>query len=234
MKISGNRIELAEIEHTLIQHEAIEDVLVRVGRISDDQRLVGYFVLDHSHQSQKLSVDTLRGFLLKRLPEYMVPNVLIEIPALPLSANGKIDEKLLPDPDHYRPQLKTSYKPPGTEVEKIIADVWRSALQKDNIGVEDNFFDLGGYSLLLYRVRRRIESSLKLSLTTLELFDNPTIQALAQVITDKMSRTDDTAVKNDVNKEIVKEQQTLSNTERFNRRKSLLKQKKAFSRKRQN
>jgi amino acid adenylation domain-containing protein len=234
VKISGNRIELAEIEHTLRQHEAIEDVLVRVGRISDDQRLVGYYVLHPSHQSQKPSVDTLRGFLLKRLPEYMVPNVLIEIPALPLSANGKVDEKQLPDPDHYRPQLKTSYKPPGTEVEKVIADVWSSALQKDNIGAEDNFFDLGGYSLLLYRVRRRIEKSLKLSLTTLELFDNPTIQALARVITDKLSPTDEADVKNDDNKETVKEQQNLSSTERYNRRKSLLKQKKAFSRKRQN
>jgi amino acid adenylation domain-containing protein len=234
VKISGNRIELAEIEHTLRQHEAIEDVVVRVGRINDDLRLVGYYVSFPTHQSQKLSVDTLRGFLLKRLPEYMVPNVLIEIPAIPLSVNGKVDEKLLPDPDHYRPQLKVSYKSPATEVEKVIADVWSSALKKDNIGVEDNFFDLGGYSLLLYRVRRQIESSLKLSLTTLELFDNPTIQTLARVITDKMNRTDDAAVTSDDNKEIVKEQPILSNTERFNKRKSLLKQKKAFSRKRQN
>src|SRR6185437_8503093 len=98
--------------------------------------------------------------------------------ALPLTPNGKIDRKALPEPEQ-RPELASSYIAPSTPMEKIIAQVWAQALRLEKVGVHDNFFDLGGHSLLLARVHARLCAELKTDLSIVKLFQHPTISSLA-------------------------------------------------------
>jgi acyl carrier protein len=110
----------------------------------------------------------------------MVPSAVVVLEALPVTANGKLDRRALPEPDHARPDLVASYTPPTTEVERTVAAVWREVLELNDVGVEDNFFDLGGHSLLLVRARSRLEQTLGTKIQVVELFKYPTIATLAR------------------------------------------------------
>jgi acyl carrier protein len=122
----------------------------------------------------------LRRFLQGKLPDYMVPAAFVPLEALPLTANGKIDRRQLPDPTSDRPDLSAAYIPPQTEIEQKIAGVWQEVLGVETVGVFDNFFDLGGNSLLAMQVYDRLREELRADFALVDLFRYPTVSALAQ------------------------------------------------------
>jgi len=124
----------------------------------------------------------LRRFLKQKLPEYMVPAALVILESLPLTPSGKIDRRALPVPAGIRPQLETDYVAPQTAVQRTIAAVWREVLGLKRVGLHDNFFDLGGHSLLLVQVYGMLHDRFKREMSVTDLFKFPTVKALADFI----------------------------------------------------
>ena len=145
-----------------------------------DQRLVAYVVA--SGQAE-LDVSGLREQLTSTLPDYMVPAVVLELPAFPLTPSGKLDRKALPAPD-WSALSNRSFEPPTSDLELIIASVWSEALGVDQVGTRDNFFDLGGHSLLLTRVHRALVKELGRDFSMIDLFRYPTVESLARHLDD--------------------------------------------------
>jgi acyl carrier protein len=109
----------------------------------------------------------------------MIPSAFVMLDVLPLTPNGKIDRRALPTPEKVRPQLEATYVIPKTEIEKTIAQIWQKALNLENIGIHDNFFDLGGHSLLMVRVHSQLRAAFSSDIPLVEMFRYPTIHALA-------------------------------------------------------
>ncbi|BAS60152.1 amino acid adenylation domain-containing protein (plasmid) [Leptolyngbya boryana NIES-2135] len=183
VKIRGFRIELGEIETVLAQHPAVQQAVV-IDRedTPGDQRLVAYLV---PAPSATPNASILRPFLQEKLPAYMVPSAFVVLKKLPLTSNGKVDRKALPAPEQVRPELEAAYIAPRNSIESTLAAIWAEVLGLEQIGVYDDFFDLGGHSLLLTQVTSRIHNALGIDLPMRQLFDAPTIAALAEVIADK-------------------------------------------------
>jgi amino acid adenylation domain-containing protein len=186
VKLRGYRIELGEIEAALGRHEQVSEVVVvaRGGAGSGEQRLVGYVV---RQPGSVVSSGELREYLKQSLPDYMIPAALVLLEQLPLTANGKVDRKALPAPEPSRVDLGGAYVPPQSEVERAIAGVWQEILQVEKVGRHDNFFDLGGHSLLLMRVRNRLAELLEQDVTITEIFKYPTVNSLAEYLTQEQS-----------------------------------------------
>lgn len=166
IKLRGQRIELGEIEAVLRVQPGVQDAVV----LTRDERLVGYL------QGGQLDRDAILTDLKRRLPEYMVPVHLVTLAAFPLSANGKLDRKALP-----RPELETAhYEAPRNDTERMLADLWQDILGLDRVGRQDNFFALGGDSILSLRIIARAQS-LGFGLTPRDLFERQTIAELAIV-----------------------------------------------------
>lgn len=178
VKIRGNRIELREIEIALGAHDAVTDNVV-VAREDNpgDKRLVAYLV---TRQNQRLSPGELRSFLNERLPDYMVPASFVFLARLPLTLNGKVDRNALPPPDHSRPDGDKVFQAPRNEIEKTLAQIWSKVLGVEQIGVHDNFFDLGGDSILSIQIIAKANQA-GLSLTPRQLFQHQTVAELASV-----------------------------------------------------
>jgi non-ribosomal peptide synthase protein (TIGR01720 family) len=181
VKIRGFRIELGEIENVLSQHPAIQEVVVlarppAIG--SDSAQLVAYWV---PGTEPAPTVTELRGFLKQQLPEYMVPAAFVSLRTLPLTPNGKIDRRALPEPDTTRPTLQAAFVAPRNPREKLLAQIWAELLGLERIGIHDNFFDLGGNSLLVIRIIARAQQA-GLAITTRQLFQHQTIAELAQAV----------------------------------------------------
>ncbi len=181
VKIRGHRIELGEIETILNQHPSVKEsvIVARDRDSSGEKELVGYVV---SAQKTALSVSELRRFLHEKLPDYMIPSLFVFLNNLPLTPNGKIDRNALPPPNGERPQLDQGFVEPRTEIEELIAQVWREILKLDKIGIHDNFFELGGHSLLATRVVARLRRSFNVDIALRKLFELPTVAGLAQHI----------------------------------------------------
>jgi amino acid adenylation domain-containing protein/FkbM family methyltransferase len=130
-----------------------------------------------------LSADGLRAHLRHRLPESMVPSDIVLLEALPVSRNGKVDRRALPAPESLRPDERADLVLPRNEVETTIARIWQQVLQRDRVGVHDNFFDLGGKSLLLLQVHTRLREAFDCKLSVLDLFQHPTVSTLAGLLT---------------------------------------------------
>ena len=176
VKIRGFRIEVGEIEAELARHPAVREAAVLARR--DDQaepRLVAYVV---THPG-KPSVEELRAHLARRLPEYMVPAAFVFMPQLPLTLNGKLDRAALPAPTTERPALAAAFLAPESGLEKILARLWQNALRREAVGADDNFFDLGGDSLLLTSVHGQLQAELGREIPITDLFQFPTIRRLA-------------------------------------------------------
>jgi amino acid adenylation domain-containing protein/non-ribosomal peptide synthase protein (TIGR01720 family) len=180
VKIRGFRIELGEIESVLQRHPEVNDAVVAVRQEnSGHKRLVAYLV--QASATQTLSTTALREFLGQELPEYMVPSAFVALDALPLSPNGKVDRRSLPDPGPL-PELEAQYVAPGSPIEATLAGIWADVLGLERIGVRDNFFELGGDSILSIQVVARARQA-GLRLVTKDLFRHQTIAALAPVVT---------------------------------------------------
>ncbi|MBU7581849.1 MAG: amino acid adenylation domain-containing protein [Nostoc sp. TH1S01] len=186
VKIRGFRIELGEIETILTQHEDVQVSCVIVREDNPgDKRLVAYIVaktgnLSSTNNSELIS--QLRKYLKENLQEYMVPSAFVLLEKLPLTPNGKIDRRALPIPDHTDSNIGTTYIAPRTPVEEQLAKIWAKLLKVKQVGIEDNFFDLGGHSLLLTQLIFQIRQTWKIELPLSSLFAMPTIAALAQSI----------------------------------------------------
>jgi aspartate racemase len=178
VKIRGFRVEPGEIESAIMAFPAARDavVLARPDH-SGTLHLVAYVLCDSSE------CDALREFLKCRLPAYMVPSHLVALAEFPLTQNGKVDRRALPAPSASAKQ-ETAATPPRTPTENLLAGIWREVLERDQIGIHDNFFRLGGHSLLATQIVSRISQALKAEIPVQMIFEAPTIESLARAIDD--------------------------------------------------
>ncbi|WP_260850329.1 non-ribosomal peptide synthetase [Flavobacterium anhuiense] len=174
VKIRGYRIELGEIENALSALEVVSHCCVMAKEDSNGaKRLVGYVVTEG-----KLDKTDLQEQLKSSLPEYMVPTIWIELENMPLTSNGKVDRKALPDPENSDLSTK-EYVAPRTGTEKELAGIWQTLLGVEQVGVYDDFFELGGHSLLATRLVSMIRKELSIEVSIREVFEYTTIGALA-------------------------------------------------------
>jgi amino acid adenylation domain-containing protein len=182
VKLRGFRIELGEVEAALTQHLSVAQAVVVLREDEPgDRRLVGYVVVS---AGSILNASDLRRFVREKLPEYMVPSAIVEIGALPRLPNGKVNRRALPAPERQREQGE-AYVAPTSDGERAIAAVWKELLRLDTVGIHDNFFDLGGHSLLVIQLHSRLSRTLNRELSVLDLFVYPTIHALAARLFDQ-------------------------------------------------
>lgn len=180
VKIRGFRIELGEIEKVLIRHPAVREVVVlALEQQLGDKQLVAYFVPE---QGQPLTTDELRNYLKGTLPDYMVPAIFVLLDAMPLLPNGKVNRGALEVPTDLRPTRAVSYEAPNSEIERAIATIWQELLKLEKVGINDNFFDLGGHSLLMVQLKQKLDSAFNKELSIVELFQHPTIRSLAKYL----------------------------------------------------
>ncbi len=179
VKVRGYRVELGEIESVLSLHPGVAEAAVVARREKAGERRLAAYVVG---KEEPPPLPELLAWLRERLPEYMVPSAFVFLPALPLSPNGKVDVRALPAPERLRPELAATYAAPQSELERIIAAVWQEALAVKKVGIHDNFFDLGGHSLLLAKVHSRLREVLERDLSLVELFKNPTVSSLAAAL----------------------------------------------------
>jgi uncharacterized Fe-S cluster-containing radical SAM superfamily protein len=178
VKIRGNRIELGEIETVLEQHPAVrESVVIAREDTPGDQRLVAYLTAESDPAP---SVNTLRNFLQETLPDFMMPSAFVFLKALSLTPNGKVNRGALAIPDSVRPNLEKEYETPRSATEKALATLWTQVLGIEQIGLHDNFFDLGGHSLAVVQVNTRIRQTFNVELPLQTFSKASTLAHVAQ------------------------------------------------------
>ncbi len=212
VKIRGFRIELGEVENALREHPDIREVVVVLREIKIsrgtagvekehksvqtslnesakqedmkllriEKRLVAYLV---SRGEEKPDLQSLRAFLKDKLPDYMIPPVMVFLDEMPLMPNGKINRRMLPELEMNRDELRTAYVAPRGPVEEKIADIVADVLGLEKVGIKDNFFELGGHSMLAMQVITRVRDIFQVDIPLRSLFESPTVEGLASVIT---------------------------------------------------
>jgi amino acid adenylation domain-containing protein len=177
VKVRGFRIELGEIEAALQEHPAVKSAAALVRETpGGDRRLAAYIIPCEPGASP---AGELRAHLAARLPDYMIPAAFVFLDAFPLTPNGKIDRDALPAPAFGSRGAAGDFAPPRSETEVQIADIWREALEVGEVGLDDNFFDLGGNSLLLQQCHSRLQAGLGRHIPIIQFYMHPTIRALA-------------------------------------------------------
>ncbi|MEI2770895.1 MAG: amino acid adenylation domain-containing protein [Candidatus Competibacter sp.] len=176
VKVRGFRIELPEIETVIAESPEIADVAVIQEGSGEDQRLVAYLV---AREEKRLSVNEIKDRLKTRLPSYMVPSAFVYLDHLPLTPNGKVDRKRLPARTDERPDLQIEFAAAATDTQKFLVALWQELLSINTIGIHDNFFDLGGHSLLVVEMHARLQETLQRTFPVIELFRYTTIADLA-------------------------------------------------------
>ncbi|WP_223069808.1 non-ribosomal peptide synthetase, partial [Paenibacillus caui] len=174
VKIRGYRVELAEVEHALLQLPDIEQVVVQDLEHQGSAFLCAYIVADGV-----LSIPQVRGYLMELLPAYMVPTYYVQVNEIPITANGKIDRKALPSWKEGGIGTEEEYISPRNETEAKLADIWREVLGVSNIGVRDNFFEIGGHSLRAMTILSKLHKYFGINLALNDIFSFPTIEELA-------------------------------------------------------
>lgn len=183
VKIRGFRIELSEIEHQLSANPMVDECCCVVYEASEsDKKLVAYY-------RSALPIDSgeLRDNLVTKLPAYMVPSYFIHIKEFPKTANQKIDRKRLPEPSNEQAVRRSVRVKPSSEIEQKILNIWKKALKREDIDIEDDFFDMGGHSLIATSVIREMNKSIEPLWQVRDLFSFPTIRGLAQKAPQKES-----------------------------------------------
>jgi acyl carrier protein len=178
VKLRGYRIELKEIENQLKKYRGIKEAVV----LASTGNLCAYLVF----AGEEVPVSELREYLSKELPDYMIPTHFIEAKEIPLTPNGKIDEKALYELD-CTIEIGTQYVAPTNEVEKKLAGMWSEILKKDRVGIDDNFFDLGGQSLAAMRLMSIIKEVFNVKVPLTAFFQVSTIKAIAGLILETQS-----------------------------------------------
>ncbi|MEO6638420.1 MAG: amino acid adenylation domain-containing protein, partial [Ginsengibacter sp.] len=181
VKIRGYRIELGEIETVLIQSGMVKSaIVIAKNRGEESKQLIGYIVVDDQFQKQ----DLLR-YLHTKLPDYMIPAIWVQLENMPLTSNGKIDKKALPDPDTNQ-ALSTGYVAARNELEAGLVEIWKAILHLERIGIYDNFFEIGGHSLLVIRLVSAIKRKLNVEPTINDIFIHPTIASFTENVIEKV------------------------------------------------
>ena len=179
VKVRGHRIELPAVEAALSALDAVKEAAAAVQTVEGEgegKRLVGYLV---AADGKSLSASALRTALARSLPDFMIPSAFVLLDRLPTTPTGKIDRRALPAPGSVRPMLAGAFVPARTAVEQQLTAIWAGLLGLRTVGVNDNFFDLGGDSLLLLRMHARLREVFGTELPLVELFAHPTIATLA-------------------------------------------------------
>jgi amino acid adenylation domain-containing protein len=191
IKLRGFRIEPGEVETRLCEHPDIEAAVVEARKIAPDAepQLVAYIVASPTGpfaqaggtDGPSLQIE-LRRFLRRHLPEYMVPSIVVPLAKLPLNHHRKLDRQALPDPQPHTVRLPATHQAPRNELERHIAAIWQQVLQVEKVDVHDNFFDLGGHSLLMARAFELIKERFGDGCSMMDLFRHPTVSTLAQYL----------------------------------------------------
>ncbi|HHP7244800.1 MAG TPA: non-ribosomal peptide synthetase, partial [Elainellaceae cyanobacterium] len=190
VKLNGYRIELGEIEAIIDSHPVVQKSLIlAMGEQHNSRQLVAFIVMNQAHKADDLSsevrqedvVNKLRAFLYGRLPEYMVPSMFKCLDALPLSSNGKIDRKAL-SKIAISQKSETNHILPYTMFERTLANIFRQVVQIENIGIYDNFFELGANSIHIVQIHGKIREIIKKDIPVTEIFRYPTINSLDEYL----------------------------------------------------
>jgi len=178
VKIRGFRVELGEIEHRLKEHPATRDAIVTVvTEQGGEARLIAYVAA-----GPDVTASELRGFLKKRLPDYMTPRSFVILEALPLNENGKVDQGALPPPAIRDSADNEDFVAPRTSAEQAIADIWSQLLAVAPIGVHSDFFDLGGHSITATRLAARLRGAFHVEIPLRAIFERPTVAEMAELV----------------------------------------------------
>jgi acyl carrier protein len=184
VKLRGYRIELGEIEAVLAGHPGVAAAVAAVREDTPgDARLVAYVV---PAGGSGPSSDELRTLAREQLPPYMVPATFVKLDALPVNANGKLDRAALPRPGAAHRDLAEAYVAPATPTEETLAEIWRELLRVDRVGAGDNFFDLGGHSLIAMKMLARVQTSFGIDIPLPVVFDRSTLRDLADVVSTRL------------------------------------------------
>jgi len=181
IKIRGIKVELAEIDAALVEHESVAEAATvhrRTGSLIEES-VVAYVV---PKKGTRPAVGELRHFIRRTLPDYMMPSRFVFLDSLPLTRNGKVDRPALPEPGDERPNLEDVFVAPQDEVQRALASIWEKLLGVRPIGARDSFFDLGGHSLVAVQLVSEIEKAFTKRLAPTVLFQAPTIEQLAEII----------------------------------------------------
>jgi acyl carrier protein len=182
VKIRGFRIELGEIETVLNEHDSVrEAVVVAREDVPGDKRLVAYLI---PKTGQKIVSKELRHFLRTELPEFMVPSHFIKMDSFPLTPNKKTDRKALPAPDQVASETNVAYMAPTNDLERKVAEIWQRLLNVNQVGLNDNFFDLGGHSLLTVQAHRQLKAVVDREISITDMFRFPTIRSLVAYLSE--------------------------------------------------
>jgi amino acid adenylation domain-containing protein len=178
VKIRGFRIELGEIESVITQHPLVREVAVIQREDSaGEKRVVAYVVM---REGEEGSVGEVVKYIRERVPEYMVPGAVVKMEQMPMTANGKLDRRALPEPDRAGLERQVTYEPPRTPTEEVLAEICSRAIGIDRVGIFDNFFQIGGHSLAAVRVIAQVCEAFHIDLPLSTLFQTPTIAALGE------------------------------------------------------
>ncbi len=182
VKIRGFRMELGEVQSVISKHPAVKQALVVADTVKSGQRLIAYLVLQ---PDSNMDQSGLRKFAEERLPDYMIPAVWVSLEKFPLTPSGKIDRRALPSPSAMSLESKATYTAPRDELELRLVKLWERLLEHSPIGIHDNFFQIGGHSLLVVRLMTQLEREFNKSLSMALIFHAPTIAQMAAAIRDQ-------------------------------------------------
>jgi amino acid adenylation domain-containing protein len=186
VKISGHTIEIAEVEAALRGVVGVADVAVAAREHRGEQRLIAYLV---PKKGVELSPSTLRKLLAEMLPDHMIPSNFVTLDVLPRTPNGKVAREELPAPEEIRPSLDAAFVAPRSPLEKTLATIFAEVLGISELGVNDNFFDLGGNSLMAAQVLARLQKVTESAVPMRAFFENPTLAGVAQVVVEHQPET---------------------------------------------
>ncbi|MCR3759922.1 amino acid adenylation domain-containing protein [Clostridium felsineum] len=178
IKIRGFRIEIGEIEKVMLRDHDISTCIV----IAKTNNLGNKYLVAYYTSKEEKTVSSIREYLSLSLPEYMIPNIYVYMKEFKFNRNGKVDKKSLPEPDMLRPNLGVEFKQAETKIEKELVNIWKEILDFKDVGVEDNFFDLGGNSMLVISMQAKIEDLYPDKLKVTDIFANPTISKLSKFL----------------------------------------------------
>ncbi|AEY66940.1 non-ribosomal peptide synthetase [Clostridium sp. BNL1100] len=185
VKIRGFRIELGEIETLLNKNPLISQSVVICREIfSGEKALIAYVI----PKTKETDTVMLRAYLRERLPDYMIPSYFVKLDSFPMTPNNKIDRKALPIPEKTTQGANSDTIQPSNEVQKTVSDVWKEVLGRETIGINENFFDLGGHSLLLAKVRSKISKTMNIDLQVMDLFKYPTVNTLSEYLEQRLGK----------------------------------------------
>ena len=174
VKIRGYRVELTEIEACLLKYEKVKDGAVVARDDNGSKYICAYIVHD-----EDVTISEIRKHLEKELPDYMIPSFFVSLDRIPLTPNGKVDTKALPSPSGSA-GTSVEYIPPGNELEKILTQIWQEVLGVEKIGIDHNFFEMGGHSLKIIQLISGIYEAFHVEISPRQVIEAPTVREMAR------------------------------------------------------